>query len=95
MQTPWGQSDYSREAGPGVVFHKTPSHGGYKVQPAQNKLINAVWRTDDGWYEEDCAWAVVAFTFPKYFPPKALQQAIDTLKNCCPDQWEAVTGAVA
>ena len=68
MYTPWGVSDYREVLADGVVFYGTPSHGGFKLDDANNAKIRDEWRRDDGWYEEDCDANYVAATFPDLFP---------------------------
>lgn len=29
--------------------------------------MHPAWRENDGWYEEDCDWAIAALTFPAEF----------------------------
>jgi len=73
------------------MWYGTPSHGGAHVSPTLNALIHDAWRREDGWYEEDCDWAIVAFHFPKAFL-KDYQQAIETLRNWHPIAYMKVTG---
>ncbi len=49
-------------------------------------------RESGGWFEEGCAWAKVAFAFPECFTDEQQEAAIRTLKDWCPDEYEAVTG---
>ena len=49
-------------------------------------------RERSGWYEEDCAWSKVAFTFPEIFSGNDREAAVATLKNWYPDAYEAITG---
>ena len=69
MQTPWGNSEDEFAYAPNhlVVYYTTESHGGFKVQPVLNAMIPAIVRNDNGWYEEDCEWAIVCYTFPSLF----------------------------
>jgi len=90
--TPWGVADYAREYAEGIVFYGTPSHGGFKLDRERNAKVHPALRERDGFYEEDCAWAKVAFTFPNVFSEKDREAAIRTLKDWCPDEYEAVTG---
>jgi len=70
-QTPWGRADSATEYAPGIVFYSTPSHGGFHVDRSLVSEIPAPLRGLSGypqtWYEEDCAWAVVAYVFPFAF----------------------------
>ena len=90
-RTPWGMSDYREELAPGIIWYGTPSHGGCHLDPCANSKIHDAWRRADGWYEEDCDWAIVAFHFPQAFL-KDYRQAIDTLRNWHPKAYMQVTG---
>lgn len=92
MNTPWGQSDSSKQIARGIVFYGTPSHGGIHVSPTRlaempDYLRNGTW-AGEGWFEEDEDWARVAVAFPQFFPEKDVQAATDTLKNWSPDLYE-------
>lgn len=74
MQTPWGKADSVVTLSNGIRRVSTPSHGGYWVPakllplvPAQFQAYAAKWSGSPQWYEEDCAWACVAVTFPDVF----------------------------
>lgn len=86
MRTPWGESDSVVELSNGIRRVGTPSHGGYWV-PA--KLVQQIpqrfqdyarkWSGSPQWYEEDCAWACVAVTFPEFFTADDLTAARETI----------------
>jgi len=71
--SPWGTPDNIETVIPGHVWAVgTPSHGGYAVDPswARNKLSRPCVEIGESkrgylWYEEDCAWAVLAFEVPE------------------------------
>ncbi|MEI2384738.1 hypothetical protein [Breoghania sp. JC706] len=92
VHTPWGVADYAREYAEGIVFYSTPSHGGFKLSAERLAQMHTALREKDGWFEEDCAWAKVAFAFPEWFTDAQHEAAIRTLKDWCPDEYEAVTG---
>jgi len=94
IHTPWGLADQEKPYADGIVFYGTPSHGGLKLDPERNAKVHSALREHDGWYEEDCAWAKVAFTFPEAFPETEREVAVMTLKQWFPDEYETVTGAV-
>lgn len=52
--TPWGRSDSGFLMAPGITSYSTPSHGGVKVIKKLNDRIPAGFRSENGWYEEDC-----------------------------------------
>lgn len=91
-RTPWGISDNATKLLPGIISYSTPGHGGIHVKTSLNQQINETWRNEAGWYEEDCAWAVVAYHFPGAFKPEDRNHAINTLKNWMPYKYMAVTG---
>ena len=90
--TPWGMSDYQRNLAPGIISYSTPGHGGIHVEDKLNLKVHPKLRAADGWYEEDCEWAKVAFTFPKAFKPDHVLMAKETLKNWLPHEYMAATG---
>lgn len=83
--SPWGRIDFVElTTAPGVVFCSSPSHGGYWVAPEQcnripAKAIAGVSFGGDmaeGWFEEDCAWSIVALFIPEAFPANAQDVAV-------------------
>ncbi|WP_245455634.1 DUF7007 domain-containing protein [Neorhizobium lilium] len=58
--TPWGMAQISRQFANGIVLHSTASHGGFHLVENANAIVHALYRNDDGFYEEDCEWAKVA-----------------------------------
>ncbi|WP_420404216.1 DUF7007 domain-containing protein [Nisaea sp.] len=92
--TPWGKADYEKVYAEGIVFYGTPSHGGFKLDRERNAKVHPALRERDGFYEEDCAWAKVAFTFPDVFSEKDREAAIRTLKEWYPDEYETVAGVI-
>jgi hypothetical protein len=89
--TPWGTADQSKKIARGIVFYSTPSHGGYHLSKTLNAQVHPALRREKGWYEEDCEYAIVHFTFPSFFQ-NPLSDAIHLLKNYWPDAYAAVTG---
>jgi hypothetical protein len=90
--TPWGMSDGQKTLAPGIISYSTPGHGGIHVEDKLNLKIHTKFRNADGWYEEDCEWAKVAFTFPYAFKPSHVLAAKETLVNWLPHEYEVVTG---
>lgn len=90
--TPWGPSQSSKKHERGITSYTTASHGGFKVSPTLNQAIHPAWRSSTGWYEEDCAWAIVAYTFADRFPALVVASAIQTVRDWFPDEYEAATG---
>ena len=90
MKTPWGMSDSQKEIGMGIICITTPSHGGYFVPNETQKLMKEevrnvstfAGRSNSGvWYEEDCDWALVCYSFPDLFPKEAYSHALNTIKH--------------
>jgi hypothetical protein len=91
QETPWGlaaPSEVETIEEDGVYFVSTASHGGYYVTPDAIDAIPGDWREAtfnrqgcNGWFEEDCDWAIVALTFPRLFGPQALDSARDIFER--------------
>lgn len=92
--TPWGASQGATVYAEGVVCHSTAGHGGFHLTPERNAQVHPMLRGDDGYYEEDCAWAIVAITFPHLFTSYERRCAERTIKASRPDAWEAIFGAI-
>lgn len=90
-RTPWGTADHSRKVATGIMFYSTPGHGGYHLSKKRNEQVHPALRDAKGWYEEDCEYAIVHFTFPDVFPGKQ-ENAIQVIKNYWPDDYTAATG---
>ena len=88
--TPWGMADDSRRYGGGVVFHSSPSHGGFELSAEANAKVHPAWRNADRFYEEDIDWAKVAHAFPDLFTAYERKRADFTLRNWEPDAYEQV-----
>jgi hypothetical protein len=94
MFSPWGPSQDTHSYAPGIVQVWTASHGGIHLTPELNAEVNPAWRNANGWYEEDCEWAIVALTFPQHFQQVEgmLAEADKSARNYFPDAYEKVTG---
>ena len=57
--SPWGPIQTVSTLIPGLVAVTTASHGGVHASAVLNERVPAQWRRDDGWYEEDCEWAII------------------------------------
>lgn len=90
--TLWGPSQGATIHADGVVFHSTAGHGGFLLSPERNSKVHPSLRVIGGTYEEDEAWAIVAFTFPDLFTSFERRCAERTMKDSFPDAWEAITG---
>jgi len=103
--TPWGTSQLTEKIAPGIMSYVTASHGGYHLSPSRMASLPDAFKTakpflSDGWFEEDCDWAIVFLAFPTEFfthlGPEAYvkhyHEAERTLRNWHPDTWEAHFG---
>lgn len=91
--TPWGSSQSSKKIAVGIMEYTTASHGGIHLSAKKNLLVHEAWRSRDGFYEEDCQWAIVACTFPTLFP-EHIHQARCTAKNYYPHEYAKVYDVV-
>jgi hypothetical protein len=90
--TPWGPADVRYDYAPGIACYSTPGHGGFKVNAELNLLIPGYMNRVDGWYEEDCDWAIVATCFPSAFTVDERKHAEAALRNWYPNAWERFNG---
>ncbi len=88
QETPWGRAQHTETYGPGMVRYSTSGHGGFHLAPEANKSIPLALRAQDGWYEEDCAWAAIALTFGDLFTAYERKAARKTIRNSQPDAYE-------
>jgi hypothetical protein len=81
VATPWGMADFATELAPGIVSYSTPSHGGIKLSAQRLAELKPELRAhkpfcgQDGWYEEDCDWAIVAMQWPELFNAENIETA--------------------
>ncbi|MQW86381.1 DUF7007 domain-containing protein [Sinorhizobium saheli] len=90
--TPWGPSQGATLYAEGVVSHTTAGHGGFKLSAERNAAVHPLLRADDGFYEEDAAWAIVTHTFPDLFTRYDRRIADQTVRDSWPDAWETIFG---
>jgi len=93
-RTPWGTSQGATFYAEGIECHSTAGHGGFKLSAERNRSVHPLLRVRGGWYEEDCAWAIVAFTFPGQFTGYERRCADQTIRDHWPDAFEAITGTI-
>jgi hypothetical protein len=91
--TPGGPSQGATIYAEGVVSHTTAGHGGFKLSGNRNAQVHPMLRSQDGWYEEDSAWAAVAVAFPYLFTGFEQRCAGRTLKDWEPNAWETISGS--
>lgn len=92
MSTPWGPSQIATRYAEGVICYDTASHGGFLLDEERNARMHPALRLPEGWYEEDCDWALVATGYPDLFTDKEKRSADKMLRDWHPDAWEAVHG---
>jgi hypothetical protein len=92
--TPWGPSQSATVHAEGIVEHSTASHGGFQLSTERNARVHPLMRSEAGFYEEDCDWAIVAITFPDLFTAYERRCAEKTLKDWSPEAWEAIFGTI-
>lgn len=90
--SPWGGVQTATEIAPGIWQVSTASHGGLKLSRQRNAAMPVYMRTPGGWYEEDCAWALVAVAFPAAFKAADVTAATDTLRNWFANEYERFFG---
>ncbi len=90
--TPWGAAQTTQHITRGIVSYSTASHGGYHVSKTLNQQIPDYFRDTEGWYEEDCDWAIVVLFFPAHFEPKHYVAAVQSLQQWHPHQWQRFIG---
>lgn len=92
--TPWGTAQVSRQFAEGIVLHSTAGHGSFHVNENANTTVHALYRNDNGFYEEHCEWAKVAHAFPHLFTTYERWLADRTLRDTYPDAYERVRGVI-
>lgn len=93
--TPWGTAQSARHYAKGLIMYSTASHGGFKVSGKLLERIPEYLRTADkyasgeaGWFEEDCASAIVIVCLPEFFSMEWRESAISTMQHFYTKQWE-------
>lgn len=68
--SPWGliTEEEADPAIPGITRIETASHGGYRLTAERQAQMPEHLKMPDGFYEEDCDWALVALAFPAEYP---------------------------
>lgn len=69
-----------------VQFVSTPSHGGYYVNEAARRMMpyevaHEGTFAGEGWYEEDCDWALVAVGLPHLFNDYEVRSAVRAIQK--------------
>lgn len=94
-QTPWGQAQSAEAFTDGIILYSTASHGGFHVSKKLLSTMPDYLRTADGyadgergWFEEDCASAIVVVCFPQFFPRQWRENAVGTMQHFYGAQWQ-------
>jgi len=100
--SPWGAIQTRRELAPGIWSVSTAGHGGIKLSRERNAAVPKYMRSEGGWYEEDCEWAIAAVVHPVGFqrvikvegkPERTeFDYAMEVLRNWFPAFFELFTG---
>jgi hypothetical protein len=95
--SPWGKVQTAEDVAPGITRISTASHGGYRLNSAANAKIDLALRKATfqgqglkGWYEEDCDWAIVVYTFREHFDEIQYQLAVESLKDNHKEVWKQI-----
>ena len=98
--TPWGSAQSASHYGRGLIMYSTASHGGFHVSNGLLSRIPDYLQSADkyadgtaGWYEEDCAWAIVVVCIPERFRLEARMDAVRIMQNVYPEQWQRFVSA--
>jgi len=93
--TPWGTAQSATYYTKGLIMYSTAGHGGFHVSNGLLKRIPEYLQTADqysdgriGWFEEDCASAIVIVCLPEFFPMDWRMNAVSTMRSFYPKQWE-------
>lgn len=79
-RSPWGTIQDVKTIVPGHIWAvSTAGHGGIKLDPEYNRLVDPGWRSKGGWYEEDVEMAVPIITFQASFPKGSVN--IDSVRK--------------
>ena len=78
--TPWGAAQTTKKIADGLWQVTTAGHGGIYVDYDLRGKLRAQGTpySGNGWFEEDCDWAIVALSFPQHFDAKTLEAARKT-----------------
>lgn len=95
--TPWGKVQSAKDVAPGITRIETASHGGYRLNSVANAKVELALRKGTfeglgmkGWYEEDCDWAIVVYTFRQHFDAIEYEAAMKTLKQHHSKAWKQI-----
>lgn len=86
LETPWGPAQIAKEIAPGITSVSTASHGGFILSPERLAALPQPLRAikpwaGEGYYEEDCDWAIVVAGFWQYFDEHGAYFAYETMRS--------------
>lgn len=84
-KTPWGIAESTTKVAPGITYHETSRHGGFRVDSELNDAIPTDMRNRGGWYEQDCEWCKVVLAFSPHFAKELCLRALERFKTDFPD----------
>lgn len=98
--TPWGPAQSATYWGAGLIQYETAGHGGFYVSGSLLQRIPDYMQAADryadgrrGWYEKDCASAIVVVCLPEFFPRRWRENAVLTVQRFYPEQWKRLCEA--
>lgn len=95
LDTPWGRATTRRRIASGIYSLTTAGHGGLHVaRPLLAEMPEPLRRHEpwagEGWYEEDCDWAIVVLAWPQHFPVVAVRDAVRLVEAWKPELLHAL-----
>lgn len=84
----WGKAQQVTKYASGINSYSTSSHGGFKLSANKNQIVPDYMRNDNGYYEEDCEWSIIATVFPEFFTDLEKENAKKTLIDYYPNGYE-------
>lgn len=103
IQTPWGPAQQASMLAPGIGSVSCAGHGGLLISRSRYDLMpdymveRGVFRGEELWFEEDCAWAKVFVAFEEDLLQSKDEHTVkiiragvhrDTLREWYPDAYE-------
>lgn len=96
VETPWGESQYSRHMAAGITFYSTAGHGGAELSVERQRQFYGrfpSFRTFCGaakWFEEDCDIAAIVLAFADEFTNAQVYNACRSAELSA--KWEGENG---
>jgi hypothetical protein len=94
--SPWGRIQTVTKVADGFWFVDTAGHGGLKLSRQRQAAMPDYLRCENGWYEEDCDWAIPFVFYARELLPidaKSCALAVKIFIDWRPDQYERYSGA--